>query len=665
MPSTPKQIDHLVMVVHGVGDPEPGDTLSKLARSIAGDSQPLTEMQSVLWLGEPEFDTKRRQTFPCHVRKLEFNESNVQLAEVFWGDLSRVRHGFIGVIVGMFEILFGLRYVGYVAADQHDRAAQHLKRLGHNATHLIHGPVLAVCFMLALLTGAIGLTETMWTDSHKAEVWNAFLVSGCCGLALVMAMLGYRMTSNRVAKRFWYWTEVAAIFVAGLIVVENLVFHSSFSHATHSSDALSGLLWYCRVLVTMLGGLWVVETCMIVAAAVCWMVACINPKNYRPALHIAFLIPAAVLGFWGLALPVCWLSTARFLRGFLKLEEFESLFHQAVPMMGVQVVMGTIVCAIAAGSLARFAYWRRRHSQFESGNENPGRPPRLIVSIPLQMALAGSAVFGVTMVGILEVMQFFGYSYEETVLGNLMAEANKYAVGILLPTAFLGFMILPRIQPVLDIMLDVVNHFNFRDTEIQDILNDQDEFDINETTFDSGRLFFHRRDSIHVRFKTVLAHYRDQINNRPELTIISHSQGTMVAIETLNDPDLAWLHNQFSSVTLVTMGSPFSHLYQNYFQHFYPDLETEYWECLREQLDRWINIHRIDDFVGTDVNFPVKMRIPTEAHPKGIYSNHPVGPRGHMNYWVDAEVLKILRWELMGARDEEDMESFRSRFHAA
>ena len=661
MSSTSKQVDQLVMVVHGVGDPEPGTTLSKLARSIASDSQPLTETQSVLWLGEPQLGSKRVQTFPCHVRELEFRESNVQLAEIFWGDLSRVRHGFIGVVMGMFEILFGLRYLGYVAADQQGRAAQNLKRLGHNATQLIHGPVLATCFMLALLTGAIGLTETLWTDSHKAEVWNAILVSGCSGFAFVMAMIGYRLTSNRVAKRFWYWTEVAAIFVALLIVVENLIFHSPWATTTHNHDALSGLLWYCRVLVTMLGWLWFVETVMIITAAACWFVACANPKNYRPALHIAFLIPAAVVGFWGLALPITWLSTAKFLRRFVALEDFENLFHSAVLMMGVQVVMGTIVLAIAFVSLAHYAIWRRSRADFEHGDENPGRPPRLVVSKMVQLALGCSALVGVSMVGMLELMQFLGYSYEETYLGRMMAEANKYAVGVLLPTAFLAFMVLPKLQPVLDIVLDIVNHFNFRDTRIQDIVNDEDEFDINETTFDSGRLFFHRRDAIHVRFKTALAHFRDKIENRPALTIISHSQGTMVAIETLNDPDLAWLHNQFSSVTLVTMGSPFSHLYQNYFQHFYPELEAEYWECLREQLDRWINIHRIDDFVGTDINFPVTNRIPTEKHPHGIYSNHPVGPRGHMNYWVDAEVLKILRWELMAARDDEDMKGFRYR----
>ena len=661
MSSTSKQVDQLVMVVHGVGDPEPGDTLSKLARSIAGDSQPLTESQSVLWLGEPEYGSKRVHTFPCHVRELEFKESRVQLAEIFWGDLSRVRHGVIGVVVGLFEILFGLRYVGYVAADQKGRAAQVLKRLGHNATRLIHGPVLAVCFMLALLTVAIGLTETMWSDSHRAEVWNAILVSGCCVLALVMAMIGYRMTQNRVAKRFWYWTEVAAVFVGLLVVVENIVFHSSWATASHSHDALSGLLWYCRVLVTMLGWLWFVETCMIVAAAACWLVACANPKNYRPALHIAFLVPAAVVGFWGLALPITWLTTANFLRRYAALEDFEYLFHSAVPMMGVQVAMGTVVLAIAGVSLAHYALWRRRHADFEHGGDDPGRPPRLVVSKMVQVALGGSAIIGVLLVGMLEMMQFLGYSYEETALGCMMAEANKYAVGVLFPTAFLAFMVLPKLQPVLDIVLDVVNHFNFRDTGINDILNDEDEFDINETTFDSGRLFFHRRDAIHVRFKTALAHYRDKISGRPDLTIISHSQGTIVAIETLNDPDLAWLHNQFNSVTLVTMGSPFSHLYQNYFQHFYPELEAEYWESLREQLDRWINIYRIDDFVGTKVDFPVGKRIPTPQHPNGFYSNHSVGPRGHMNYWVDTEVLKILRWELMGARDDEDMQGFRYR----
>jgi hypothetical protein len=84
------------------------------------------------------------------------------------------------------------------------------------------------------------------------------------------------------------------------------------------------------------------------------------------------------------------------------------------------------------------------------------------------------------------------------------------------------------------------------------------------------------------------------------------------------------------------MGSPLSHLYQHYFPHYYPPLSDPYWENLRQRVGRWLNIHRIDDFVGTEIVFPT-----TDDRPTG--TNHAVEKRGHNLYWQDREVLAIIR----------------------
>jgi hypothetical protein len=659
-----EQLDQLVVVVHGVGDPMPGETLSKLARSIAGKSQPLKETQQVLWLNEPCQKTSEVSTYPSHVRKLEFASAKVNLAEIFWGDISRVSHGILGAIHGLFEILFGLRFVSYVAADQDCVFAKKLQSLGQLATRMIHGPVLAVCLMLAILTLAVAGTEMMWHESYKSQLWTQVLLAGCCGVTWSVAAIGFRLSKTGFVKRFWFWGEVVAMFVSGLMIVKVIYLDPIYYSGEDCPAILCGLIWYCRVLVVLLGMLWGTETCIVAAAAVCWLMACLNPKTKKLALHVAFLLPALTVGFWGLALPIAWLTTAKFLRKFVELNEFEDLFHEAVPLMGVQVAMASFVGLVGMIVLARYAGWRNRHKNTPPEQVH-SKPPRLIVAPSIQLMFAVSSIIGIGLVFFLGVMQWQGLPYEETTVGCVMAEANKYAVGFLLPTAFLIFLILPHLQPVFDIVLDVVNHFNFRSTRIADILDDQDEFDINESTFDAGRLFFARRDAIHVRFKTALAHYRDQIINRPDLTIISHSQGTMVAIEVLNDPELSWLKNKFATITLVTMGSPFTHLYQHYFPHFYPSLDDPQWELLCERVDRWVNVYRVDDYVGTHIEFPTEKMIATPKLPDGAFANFKVGMRGHMNYWRDAEVLKILRAELMGEDESTDAEDFEFRQAAA
>jgi hypothetical protein len=136
----------------------------------------------------------------------------------------------------------------------------------------------------------------------------------------------------------------------------------------------------------------------------------------------------------------------------------------------------------------------------------------------------------------------------------------------------------------------------------------------------------------------------------------------MIGIEVLNDPELAWLNSSFASVRLVTMGSPFTHLYQHYFGHLYPSLDSEAWLPLRTRLDRWLNIYRRDDFVGTRIDFPLASDERDAGHilpvatlgvqSRCLCSNHAVGLRGHMNYWSDRDVLAILHQELLQVKKE-------------
>ena len=367
-----------------------------------------------------------------------------------------------------------------------------------------------------------------------------------------------------------------------------------------------------------------------------------------------------------------WIAVNSSANKLLKMPELDHLFQEAIPLLGTQFFMAVIMAIASAIIGYRFIRWRMANGigEFRDG----ARPPRLIVHGFVQLVLAVCTVLGVSLVLGIGFMEFRGMPYQEFWFGRLMAEANKYAMGILVPASVMAVFLVPRMRPVFDIVLDVVNHFHFRATHISDALDDEDEFDIKETTFEQGTLFFSRRDAIHCRLKRILNFYRDTLQqNRPQLIIVGHSQGTMVAIEVLNDPELGWLKNRFSSVTLVTMGSPLSNLYQHYFAHLYPSLASPFWSSLRKQTDRWINIFRIDDPVGTEIEFPESRLSEISSKEscdqrllscdstggKQAYSNHPVGCRGHVNYFNDCEVLDILKNQLFEKCSDEH------RFRAA
>ena len=655
-------VDHVVLVVHGVGDPQPGETISLFARSVARQDQPLVEKNEVLWLNETCRQGVCVKTYATHVRQLTYGDQRAYLAEVFWGDLSHVRRGIIGAAIGLIEILFGIRYVAYVAGLQPGWAANSLRRLGLTATSILHGPVLAVTFFLALLTLALTGTEMMWSDSYKSVFWSRVVIMACCGIALIASQMGRRLTDNNGIKGFWFWVSVVTTFVAGLLMLKMLWIDQQFPQLAFSNEVRPGMIWYCRILVMLLGLLWLVEMMVVLAMGACWIAACMRPNANRPGLHVAFLLPAIAVGFWGFVLPMAWLSAAKSLRRFAKLEHFDDLFHEAVPLLGVQIMMVLFVAIAAAMVLARYAHWRAKVALRANGDGTAIEPPRLIVHGGLQMMIAVCTLLGVTGVAAISLMQLldsyrhfldpsFAHEAHNHFWGeSFLTEANKYAVALMVPAGFLSFLIFPHLRPVLDIILDVMNHFYFRPTRITDLI-DGNEFGIQETTIEKGNFFFSKRDSIHLRIKRTLAHFRDHVSNRPTLTIISHSQGTMIGIEVLNDPELSWLNTTFSSVRLVTMGSPMRHLYQHYFLHLYPPLSHSYWKALRTRLNRWINIYRVDDFVGTRIDFPDNPLSTTAntspSPPTCNFSNHMVGAHGHLHYWTDRKVLDIMQRELL------------------
>ncbi len=379
--------------------------------------------------------------------------------------------------------------------------------------------------------------------------------------------------------------------------------------------------------------------------------------RHRPALHAAFLVPALAIGIWGQVLPMIWVSAKEGISTLANLNQFASVFDDAIPFLGVQLMMMVVLMVAAAIVLARYFRWRSLASieSFQAGS----RAPRLIVNGLMQIMLALCTAVGVILVSTLGLFQMLESPGEEFWIREMMIKVNGYSVAALIPMSGLLVLLIPKLRPAFDMLLDVVNHFYFRPTDVQDALDDDDEFDIGESTFENGALFFSRREALHYRIKRILAHYRDTLDHNPELIIVSHSQGTMVAVEALNDEDLSWLPTRFRTVTLVTMGSPLGHLYQHYFGHCYPPLDQPFWTSLRRRVDRWVNICRIDDFVGTEIDFPDNahadgMQLQASTDPQAesffnppVYSNHAVGPRGHQNYWADREVLQLLKQHLL------------------
>ncbi len=597
----------------------------------------MVETNEVFWLHEDSDRGRFATAFPVHVRATQAAGGTV-FAEVFWGDLSQVRRGIFGMIRGIFELVFGLRYVAYVAGDQPGRAAHLLQWLGIVSARVLHGPVLAVNFVLATIIIMMAGTECLWPGESKNAGWSSVLVLVNVVAMLVAATSAWRIATNRVFERFWFWVIITAFFLATLLMFNHLR-SSGLSVGNLEDDSSRQLYWYARVLVVTMVLLWFSLMLMLIVMSVCWLIAKYQPRANRRGLDVAMLLPMLAIGGWGQFLPMIWLFGQNALDKVAKVDEFDQLFQEAVPLLGVQFVMCIVMAMVQLLVFIYYAIWRPRNDveNYRTGST----PPRLIVNIWVQVTTAACACIAVSLLLVLGWNQFSTTGLHNDWLMGVVHEADKFAIGLTVPLTGLFFVAFRYLGSALDIVLDVVSHFYFRrSSDVSDGMKFEDEFEESEMSFDSGRLYFSRRALIHSRMMQILTHFRRECGmQRPNLTIVSHSQGTMIAIEVLNNSKLCWLRESFGAIRLVTMGSPFSHVYQHYFSNHYPSLDQPFWSTLRQNIDCWLNIFRVDDFVGTSVDFPATLQNSRDF----ACQNLPVKRCGHNNYWSDKQVIDLLR----------------------
>jgi hypothetical protein len=431
---------------------------------------------------------------------------------------------------------------------------------------------------------------------------------------------------------------ITTTFVGTLLIVNHLPLIGS-PQVEFAVDSSRQLYWYARVLVVTMGLLWFSLMLMLIVMGASWFIAKWNPRANRRGLDVAILLPMLAVGGWGQFLPMLWLFGENALSNVAKIDEFDRLFYEAVPMLGIQFVMCIAMALVQILVFIYYVIWRPRHD-VDQYRDTHG-PPRLIVNIWVQVTTAGCACIAGSLMLLLAWNEIATVGPHSAWLINIVHEADKFAFALMVPLTGLFFVAFRYLGSALDIVLDVISHFYFRrSSDAAGSMRFEDELEGMDMSFDSGRLYFSRRALIHSRMVQILQHFRrSNPNRRARLTVISHSQGTMIAIEVLNNFQSRWLRDAFTNIRLVTMGSPFTHVYQHYFSNHYPPLDQPFWSTLRRNVDQWLNIFRVDDFVGTSIDFPESLR------GTGVFEcrNFPVKRCGHNNYWSDKQVIDLLR----------------------
>jgi hypothetical protein len=138
-----------------------------------------------------------------------------------------------------------------------------------------------------------------------------------------------------------------------------------------------------------------------------------------------------------------------------------------------------------------------------------------------------------------------------------------------------------------------------------------------------------RRERIRQRLLRLLAALNER-GGYDRIVFLAHSQGSIVIYDYLKTAaDYTNNHVGGAKPDVITFGSPLGHIYQHYFQE-YAGLELVL-ERLRQCTGRWINLYRIDDYIG--------LRIGGSG---SCVDNQAMNPGGHVDYWKEEELAATI-----------------------
>lgn len=599
--SSQKPSKRLVLVVHGIGEQEPGDTLDSLVGAATGNIASVVQSEK-RWLRDEHDDVDSRAVdlFACELRRVTTKLSELIFAEVYWADLSRGRTGKLATLYELLKGILGLGHIVRENAEEVHPNGHWLRTLSGWFVAVLHGPIAVLNVLLA--AGVLFLSlASLSPDKYVAHL--AILV-----LAIGSTIAGYyvgKRVNSYLFRIFTSWLSWLGLILA-LVVIATYIFDLN--------GTITAQNWYGYLLIWTLGLIWLLTLigvlCMTVAQAI------IDPASERSDPKSLYAIICAYMTLlWLIFASSFWASLAKFSEFIPGFRINNDQLQDGTGLMFAVWVSVFVIVVVSICAWIKRIMWAARHNPDNYQTESIAR---LILNAGLRRAI----VFAITLLALVALLIVYRVFKEYDILPAwlpslpdwlLVLIDKSYLVGLFTAAAagLLYQVVSSQIAVGLGIAKDVITYFKGE-----------------PSAGNSTKQEFPLRARMHRRFVTVMETMI--ASEKPdEVVVISHSQGTVIAIEAIRGNNIPMLFNTSSikKRSLVTMGSPYSHIYEHYFPTKFV-LPTDF----HERLDSWINIFRIDDFVGTIV-----------GDKKGQWPNNiAVNPKGHTGYWRDDEVREIL-----------------------
>jgi hypothetical protein len=697
MSAKPAQVSkkQLIVVVHGVGIRAAGESSDLVTGALdegpggwrrrASDDfrlfQPIEGGTATLHEDFPARISRFRQ-FSGHQPPPEANERVI--ADFYWGDVGGFKASAPQTLIGLTRVMLGLAHVvrenalSVFPVAETGRRGAFLRGLARFAALAIHGPIFAANIILAL--GLVGVVL------FGAATSAATVFGGVAGLAVATAM--YTTSRSFLMRHLASYVGVFGLLLLAFALAENWPYGAAVA-AVADGDFIAGvcslkaLEWRPSCLATYRGGpflhgvriqgimvlLWSGVSAITVFFGLRWLVTLVtNPTAARRDLIAPTLSLMALL--WFLVIGLAWgsASVAYDQVGSAGLFNFSppqgdgstllevSTRNQTTPnevgllfTTSLRGIWASLAALVVMGALSILLLLRRRTrrsaivpSDYLMAPDDCAESLRLIIPGLVRFGLLSMPVLILVLI-MASAFSSPGYcsvSAEPPFLCWMDTNTAPLVTALVTLAITFGSFFLGAMSMGLYVAGDVIiylNDFHWRrrpgaapSRAFAEVLLPGLQRVSNALPADADGYEF--RNRIRSRLRLLV---NDLIRSEEpdRIDFVCHSQGTVITIEELRNPDSGPVWGAGRDMRLTTMGSPWRHLYHSYFPHAFDGFAGPI-----PGLARWTNIFRIDDFIGTHVG--------TSTGPDVLREEVPVPPGGHTNYWRDRNVRAILQKRL-------------------
>lgn len=629
---------HLVLMVHGVGEQQPGETVDEFIGAAREELDVAAQVvTSTVYLAEDEqADDPRVHLFPSHQRRIPTQTGEVVLAEAHWADLSPAPSGVMGTALDLLRLVLGL---GYIALEnvQNNSAVTHnaARRLVEAFVFVFYAVVGPLNLFLGIGALFVFLVSLKFDFSGNGVVTELGLgVLGVCliGIGGALGKRSHALVGRTMMKALQWMGVLTVLFACAFALNVNFGFASLFVPACETADLAAEryqLQCFIGFGIAGLGGSWLVLCALLIGMTLWGILGVQRDLGNKQSIYIA--ICSAMLVFWMAFTVSLWDLAVKFAHRLpsngLLTEVLSAGFAEATTTLvyGVGALCLILVsCLVVAGLRLFLADRMTGDGETSMIDRWLGRaivnPVINIVLFFCAIVMSGSAYFafiarqddlpcasGGVPVGRFDfILPEFACRIDGFASGGA-----ELAIGFV---AVIGLGILnlsSRIAAVIGVARDITTYLTRSHAA-------------NPREHPEKSRYVHA-EAINRRFDIALENLVAQESGGPitDITIMAHSQGTVLASMRLR-----LLAKKLPvRPTLVTMGCPVTHIYGHYFDKSHQFTRTD-----ERSIKQWLNIYRTDDFVGTRVEG------------NGTWAeNVSVGTGAHSHYWSDRRVWAIFK----------------------